>query len=394
MSLGIVASRTHAGIPEALPEVRTGAEERLLADVQAKAEASGAIGFYRNEATGALVILVPSVALRNFDVDSLGPAPIPLEVRATRIDPSDLKALNDRLTTLTATRAKGQSLAFWFDARAERVQVVTTIPTADVNAAVGKAMALAAIDPGAVTLQTRFNDYSPFWGGSALKYYNGSTPQTNMSFDCTSGFGMVSGSTKVLVTAAHCGPINRTVKSPDMSRVIGTTWPDHRYCPIDPEIDTYDNADLQLIKMASGNSVDDTIYVGGLSGTPADVEDAGADPVFGTNYAVSGAKTYEHTGLRVLSLTGSYGEDGCNEGGDGYMTNLIVYGYQQGNQYICPTSGGDSGAPFYFKYTTTPPRALIRGMHTGRINNSNGTSVCIAMRFTRIADVSGFSLMH
>ncbi len=353
-------------------------EERQLVEFQAKAEAAGALGFYHDEETASLVVLVPPTKRATFEVRALGPSPVRVVVKISKVESADLQLARDRLDTFARGLTRGESLSSWFNPRSERLEVSGSAAQDDVLDSMGSSRALVSYSPATVVQESRFNDFSPFWGGSALKYQG----LTSEIFDCTSGFAMTNGSTEALVTAAHCGPVNYTVLSPDANRVIGTTLQGGRWCPTDPNGPPSNNADVQLI---TGKNYDNTIYIGNKTGGPGIVSLGAGDPAVGATYAVSGAKTYEHTGIKVLSLTGQINNDAC--GVPGSLSTLIVYAYVQGNESYCPTQGGDSGAPFYYRDNLTPTHVGIRGMHIGRSTATN--SVCFAMRYNKIAGVSG-----
>lgn len=356
-------------------------EERLLRKFEDAAEAAGALGFYRDAASATLVVLVPASLAASFNLTKLGESPVPITIQRTSFDRAALDLVEERLTKFRDKLGPEGSVAFFFDPRSQRFEVVTTSPAADVLAAIGDSISLVSVQQGRVELASRFNDYSPFWGGSAIKYQG----LTNEEFDCTSGFAMTNGTTKVLVTAAHCGPSNRTVLSPDNAREIGkTTF--GRYCPTNSTGEYSNNADVQLI---SGKAYGNSIYVGNKTGSKAIVNHAAGDPAVGAVYGASGARTYEHSGLEVINLSGNIPNNAC--GVPGSVSNLITFAQIQGFQSACPLGEGDSGAPFFFKWAApSVPEIGIRGMFIAESVPTSSGSVCFAMRYSKIQSVTGY----
>jgi hypothetical protein len=346
-------------------------DERQLYEFEVRAEAAGALGFYRDEATATLVVLVPASRGADFQVGSLGPVPVPVIIKVSNLDPGAIQIALEKLQEI-GRRHPGLSMVYFFDAEREAIRVDASLEPGVLSTFLGDSWPLIEYHSGGFVPLSRFDDSSPFRGGAAIDIENWDDPY----YDCTVGFTVVNGSgQKALVTAAHCGPINYTVLTPDNNRVVGTTGP--KWCQ-----DTGD--DLMLIK---GKNYGPYIYIGGQNGSTGSVYDA-ADPVVGSLYNYSGAATYEKASQTVLSLSGSGFSKICDQ--EGYLVNLIVFTRKYQLERDCQAINGDSGAPFYFKNSNfSPPRIHIRGMVIGRNDEED---LCYAMRYSRIQQRTGYSI--
>ena len=143
---------------------------------------------------------------------------------------ASLRAIgNDKL-------AGGGSMATFFDAEREKIRVVTSLSWTTLSRGLDDLAPIVEYSQGDVrpTLG-RFNDTSPFWGGAAYDVADWGDPYS----DCSTGFTVINGSgQKGLVTAAHCGPINRNALTPDNDRIVGTLG--NKHCQ-------EDSADVMLI---------------------------------------------------------------------------------------------------------------------------------------------------
>lgn len=352
-------------------------EERQVAEFQEKAEAAGALGFYRDNATSTLVVLVPASRSADFKLETLGPVPVPVKVKVSDLDSTSIQRTLDRLEEIRRDKAfGGESLAYFFDPGSERVRVDSSLDPATLSSRLGESWRLVDYHPGGIVVPAgRFDDTEPFWGGTAIDIENWND---QYPYDCTSGFTVVNpAGQRALVTAAHCGPTSLTVLTPNTDLRVGITGPN--WCPRD------DGDDLMLIK---GETYGASIYVGGQTGSRGVVK--GADnPVVGNQYNFSGATSYEKAYQEVTSITATAASDACYEGVYN-LFQLIVFTRRINQEPSCQVQRGDSGAPFYFKNSNfNPPRIYIRGMVIGYSADGN---VCYAMRYTRIRDHTGYSI--
>lgn len=346
-------------------------DDQPLAAWEESATANGALGFYR-DATSHLVVVVPPEAGPTFSAEQLGTAPVPVELKVSSVAKRDIDAVVDKLREIpNLPVASGKSMAFFFNAELERVEVNTSIDAETLANELGDLWSLVDYHATEVVPASRFADTSPFKGAAAIDFENWGDPY----YDCSSGFTVVNGSgRRALVTAAHCGPVNTNVRTPDTNSLVGRT--EQKNCGPQPN---YDNTDLQLI---AGQSYSNRIYVGGQTGSAAIVESAG-NPAIGNTYNISGAASYEHGNEKVTQLSGQWWASIC--GSTFWVLNLIVYS----RSTSCDLVSGDSGGPIYFKWNTTPPTVSIRGINVAQ--DLTGPN-CYAVKYTTIRDVLGYSV--
>lgn len=344
-------------------------EEAQLAEFEAKAEAAGALGFYRDDQGGELVVVVPAGDAADFALRDLGEAPFPVKVQLSTVDARALAVAQDKLYALEGKQLTAtDSMAFAFNPRLERIEVSTSLDAATLSDALGDSWNLIEYRKAGAGPSSRFNDLPPFWGGAAINFVNYRDPY----YDCTSGFTVVNSAGKRgLVTAGHCGPVDWDVRTP-AGVLVGHT--ENKHCSQSPN-----NSDVQLI---AGQSYGGKIYVGGLTGTGRLVTNAGS-PQVGFQYRMSGATTYESPNLTVTSLNGSWWADIC--GLTFWVLNLVVY--RLGASTPCPGDDGDSGGPLYL---SSADHVGIRGMYVAK--DINGGPNCYAMNYNRISQLLGYSI--
>lgn len=353
--------------PVPLPWSLSAEQEQQLAVFEEQAMAAGALGFYRDEQNGTLVAVVPAANLDNFDVAALGPISVPFAVKVSDLDPAALNAARDKIHSLAEDQLARQSMGVFFNAQTEKLQVTTTLDEPTLSKALGESWSLIDYHHDSVEAAGRFTDASPFRGGAALDY------DGDGAYDCTSGFGVVNGSgQRGLVTAAHCAPLGWEAKTPT-GAVVGTN--SRHACGPSPY-----NSDAMVI---TGKNYNNSIYVGtSTAGYAITVIEAG-NPAVGATYNYSGATSLERFNQEVLALDGEYWAD--NNCGTYWVMNLIVW-HTKGTS-SCAVRGGDSGGPFYFKQTTSPEKARIRG-----IVNAHSTSECYGMKYSKISSLLGYSI--
>lgn len=350
--------------------------DKQIADFQERAKAAGAAGFYRDDPTDALVVLVPADQRGSMNLSVLGSPGVPVRFKSSVVNSSDLANARKRLTDVVDQPfASGKSMGYFFNAQTEKFEVTTSIGKENLAAALGDSWPLVDYREGGIEVATRFNDSPAFWGGAAYRFEG---PEGDPYYDCTTGFTVVNGSgRRGLVTAAHCAPVNTNVLTPP-GTALGKT--ELKFCGTGAS--GGGNADVQLIATKSYTY---SIYIGNVNGTRADVREAGT-PGVGSSYYYSGATTYENGQQKVLSIDGSYWANSgfCNQ--TFWVLNLIVWN----RSGVCDVRGGDSGAPFYTKYGGTPPQVGIRGMVTAHTTNN---TTCYGMKYTRIRDLLGYSIL-
>lgn len=349
-------------------------DDAPLVEFQAKAEAAGALGFYRDEKTGSLVVVAPAARTASFDLADLGSAPVPVRLEVSNIDPDALQHARDTLTSLPSTQLDaGASIGFYFNARLQKLTVTTSVAEEELHKLVGdESWRLIDYHHGDVVPANRTNDVAPFWGGAALN-----PPGGFPDWDCTSGFTMKNASgTRGLLTAAHCALAGDVIRTPQ-GVTVGTAEDANRRCGAAP---VGYNADIQLL---TGKTYDKSIYIGLGAGNRADVIEAG-DPAVGNKYKFSGMASFEQVDQEVVSLNGQWWAAAGWCGTTFWVLNQIVFN----RSGVCDVDKGDSGAPFYFTQAGNPvPTVRIRGMVDGK--DAFG---CYAMKYSKIHSLLGWSI--
>jgi hypothetical protein len=354
------------------------ADDIQLAAFEAHAESAGALGFYRDDASGTLVTLV-SKTDSAFDLTQLGSASVPVRLEYTDLTAAAVAQASDRLLALPASLSTGKdSMGFFFNPEEQKFDVTATFDAAAVFNALGDSAALINYQNGKAEALSRDDDYPAYWGGARTHWAGDPNYTTNW---CTTSFTTVDGTgVRHMIQPAHCGPVGATVKTWTSTHTVGTYG--HKRCG---NIDGTYNSDIQWI---SGQSYSKSIYVGGAAGTEADVREAGT-PAVGASYRYSGATTYENANQVVISTDASLwwdtDNDFCNPEVAGGWWQLHLISWNRAG--VCDAQGGDSGAPFYVKYAGTPPTIGIRGMATARLGN-----VCYGEKWSRISSLMGVSI--
>jgi hypothetical protein len=350
-------------------------DDRPLVAFEERAEAAGALGFYRDDKTSTLVILVPSTRSDRFDLAELGQAPVPVAVKVSEVDSDAIEAARELLTAMpTKAFVAGESMGFYFNPRLEKITITTSVDAQDLQEYLGELWQLIDYHHGEVATAGRFNDVAPFWGGAAFD-----VPFGEPDWDCTTGFTLKNAAgTKGMLTAAHCALAGEVATTPN-GAIVGTADPANRRCGAAP-VGT--NSDLQLL---TGKSYDNKIYVGGMYGTVAEVIEAG-DPAVGSTYKFSGAVSFEKTGQQVLSLNGQWwaaaGASWC--GTTFWVLNQVVFT----RAGVCDVQSGDSGGPFYATQASNPVIDVrIRGMVVAKTGGE-----CYAMKYSKIHTLLGWSI--
>jgi hypothetical protein len=180
----------------------------------------------------------------------------------------------------------------------------------------------------------RNDDWSPFYGGAHI----------NLPTFCTSGFPWVSGSTQMMLTAAHCAPTGGLVNTPiqDMGSITSGSrenWSDSTGTTYYTGQSTY-RGDVALIQMNSGRSAGTSIYVGPAgSGQSRTVREMWSrSPQHGDHYCTSGIASGELCGWVVDFV----GVNVRVEFLGGWARHVTI-----GSKLGWCARPGDSGAPVY-----------------------------------------------
>jgi hypothetical protein len=341
-------------------------DEAAIVEFQEQARAAGALGFYEDDATHALVVVIPTSRLNSYVANAPAIAPVEITIQTTAVEAEQLQRARDKLADLIGG-FPDNSMAFGFDPRLARLEVITTIDLSTISKALGNDVDVIDYNYGSVELlKSRQADTPSFWGGAAL-----AADQTHHDLNCTSGMSVLrnGGAGKpVLVTAGHCYNQGDDVYTP-AGKYVGRVV--QRRCG-----DGSGN-DMETIE---GTSYSPSIYLGGInSSTGGNVVGAGAVAVGTAQYRYSGAKTGENGLYTVVDDDWDvyfYPEDRpC----DPWVIHVLRVQHIVNGQPVCDADLGDSGAPFYYRDNFN--NVKIRGMIIAR----NGTqTACFAESWSRI----------
>jgi hypothetical protein len=345
--------------------------EQQLSNFEQKATNAGALGFYRDDATGDLVVLMPATLRTGFDMADLGEVGVPVVVEWSHLDAAILAKVQADLTAVpTALKTTDASMGFYFDPKTEKFEVTTTFDRTELTAVLGASLNYVDYHQGRVDETGRLNDSSPFKGGARI-YITDKV--------CTTGFTVKDASgDKGIVTAAHCGPLYENVLTPQLVNEGQTSW---HSCGANPS-----NNDMMIfsnVQHSSQISYTNQIYTGYTAAGSTKVVAGASDPAVGATYDYSGSYSLEHDNQYVTSLSGGqyWANNNC---GTYWVLNLTVWHtLSSGN---CDIQMGDSGGPLYS--ATTSSTVWIRG-----IINAYSSTACYGTRYSRISSLSGYTVV-
>ncbi|WP_208803032.1 hypothetical protein [Microbispora triticiradicis] len=161
-------------------------------------------------------------------------AGVPVEVRSAEHSRKELRAAADRLWRSAGAEHGGQihAVKTFSDGsgleaavRPGQKRALAQLPELDVPVHV--------VERDPVTLTSRCDDGVPWYGGLAIRmdgsYSVGACGgNANLTYNCTGGFGVHIGSTEYLLTAGHCGLINRAFRD-GAGQYIGQATKAHTY---------------------------------------------------------------------------------------------------------------------------------------------------------------------
>jgi hypothetical protein len=218
----------------------------------------------------------------------------------------------------------------------------TAMVTVAVRRLVPGAASLRVLDaPLAHATGTRNLDNSPWWGGSRII--------RSGSVVCSSGFSVVSGSTREMVTAGHCGGISTSWQTGDSygsGNAMGTETARDPCC--DTAIIQVGANEGHIYDKAWNSSAGEAV-----AGSRADVK--------GITVCNEGATSGVICAIGIV-LTGQT-KTFTNEDGSTFTSNNESEGVQQANLKQA-VAGGDSGGPVIIN-TTTVGRVYATGTVSG-----------------------------
>jgi hypothetical protein len=336
--------------------------EAALASAEARWDSQGALGEYRDPASGALVVDVPAALLDAFSLGPVSAIGLPVETRAVGLDQATRdKVLKTIDGFLELPSMAGESSAYYFDAQLAKIYLDTTVSEAAINAALGDLASLVAYYAGGVSdTATRCTDTPPFWGGGAadLNSSDGCSPP-----HCTTGFTVHDASgTAYGSTAGHC-----------FAEFINVWTPAGLYfgSAVSPHCN---GGSVDFERLGNANhTYGSYVYTGTTkSSTSALIVQGAADPLPSAQYKYSGAASYEH-GIVAINTSVTVNSPDC-----GSLTNMVAYSASPSG--ICPSVNGDSGAPVYTKLASS---VSARGNLTQHDNGGLGR--CYGGKWSSIA---------
>ncbi len=195
----------------------------------------------------------------------------------------------------------------------------------------GPSMAVTDFVADDVTPAIRQNDASPWTAGARIK-----------SFGCTTGFGVVYGSTKYLLTAAHCGSNGQTATD-GAGHTIGTTF--HERTAVDSMLIKVSSLSGYAYDGAWNNT---TNYRKPVKGTVASV--------VGRTTCSSGSFTGVHCGLKIINVNSTF------NWGEGAINGAIA---QHPSTTGVAAGTGDSGGPVFTVKADNSSQILATGLISG-----------------------------
>lgn len=320
-----------------------------------------------------------------------------LEAAAARLEPqiagTDYQSidLNYQTGTITiesmpaATKAKVTARAKTLAAQANRVaptamrSVQSVVANVNVGVPILTTTATTTLQPmwlrvngsktasnvsPAVVAYGRNNDFKPYDAGGVIRNYDAPVLQPGQYFQCTSGFGVHSGSTTRVLTAAHCGTPpdafydGGSHTSTDlMGNAIGQDW--------DKDIMTINaTAAALMFTGAAGSSTTATVNGWGYWSS-------------GELLCQSGAKGGEECALKTGN-SGTYSYKLTDSDGDTFYVHGMILAVKQDSGHA--SVPGDSGGPvFTINSGGVHAKGVLSGGDTATTNSQ--------MLFQDMADV-------
>lgn len=191
-------------------------------------------------------------------------------------------------------------------------------------------------------LYNRQTDVSPYWGGA--RWYNMSSGK-----QCTTGFGVLSGTGTLMLTAGHCGNNLHAVR-------IGTLSP---LATITADVDTRDTL---MITPPSGGTYQGRIYVGGPASSASLKVIGSAVDYVGNWVCTSGSFSGEQCGARIKAVNTSLS-------GVFPLTSAAATGR-------CLALAGDSGAPVFHRGVSSSP-SILGAVGHGTVSAGGPSTPCV-----------------
>lgn len=298
-------------------------DEETRRTIQEIAEGAPGPGAGISEDGTAIIRVFSGVGTAKVE-DELARSEISAEVQSSRFTADDFTALEERILALPLS--EDQAFGVAYDAVQDVFNIEGNIPAEAVDRHLAEfSGAYAYAQSESSGRLSRAYDTSPFWGGSLIVGPG--------SAACSTGFTVIVGGTKRMVTAAHCGALT-------------SKWytQGNLYVGIMNNRAQFPQFDIALLSQASYQYY---VYTGGNPGTGHIVSSNVGGPGLGGNYCASGAFSTETCAHAVTSMTASF----CDSAGCTTPIAQITGG--------SVLQFGDSGGAFYGTPNTT---IKIRGI--------------------------------
>jgi hypothetical protein len=306
--------------------------EDIASQIGQDAEELGALGAYWDAKTLELVIVAqgsgPTIPVADFAGRGVS-----VRSETAAVSRADLQFAKDAVLGLVRDgKLLGQSTEVSLDLKSGQIEIASTagqVIFADALAKLGSGWVFQSAK-GEIKRLNRLDDYPPYWGGGAIRHFNGHDYNY-----CSSGFAVLKSGTPYMVTAGHCYSVGWNIFD-GAGDAFGT---------VAFRSYSFNGRDIELI---GGQRYGGYIWRGLNTGSFGRVVSA-SDPVVGvTDYCSSGYLTMEAspcalraTGIHILACDGT-----------GFCTDKLARFAGDGHW-----KKGDSGGPIFAKTATSDVRA-------------------------------------
>lgn len=316
--------------PQMAADAANFAREQAAAQLEALAEADGALGMYLDGTTNEYVVVLSASAQQKFRAADARGLDLSVRVETLDIDRDTIDRIDAALLAARPSIAP-HSYSFAFNPETGLVDVASDAPQS----------AFTAIDrafPGRLSYSwAKFESTTGNWTADSAPHWGGAYLQSSTA-TCTSGWTIknAGSSTRYMVTAGHCFA-NGT--STNMGTVLR-------------ESAAYPAIDVELVR---GKTYAGYIYADSATGERR-VND-GNDPVIGSSYCITGRSS----GFKCSWVAQQKGVKVCFSDRPGCTFDLIATKRSGSNT---PFQPGDSGGPYFIKGGNLT--VGVRGIMSGR----------------------------
>ncbi|WP_143569955.1 hypothetical protein [Streptomyces acidiscabies] len=331
-------------------------EEQPTQQLDKIAQDHAALGVFGDASAPVLVLPAGTSADEQAQVTAQVPADAHATVKASQFTQADLDSLGKTVTDRQwAPEAGTYAVSTEYDAQSDKLRVRSDAPDSALQQ-------LSDAHPGQLETSqsrmepqnTRFADWSPFWGGNALIGATGGG-------QCTGGVAVKDwpGGDKLL-TSAHCYGWWVNVYNRNYSGGANSNSYVGKVYKRDTDVDAEE---------LSGTDYAPIIYTGGSAISGSHVRVFGKQPVyFGLQVCVSGAVSFNHCGHPISN--GQFnicwsGTDVCIKNNTGFVFEKGGTNFPNYNNGL-ETKPGDSGAPIYIT-DRSGIAAYIVGLNAGAV---------------------------